>query len=155
MLDNGWGCNLYFLPRHLYRGSWVQNWTNLMKKSCFTDAFSSKNMFKEKWVDIIITWLISVYSWLFTPSICLLLTYFPVLDVFIKVCKCDMMKSTLNIWYILSICLELMQFVVALYTKCDLTGSYSTGKGFMKSTFPNQRVLLCSMPPVLLFMASS
>jgi len=49
-----------------------------------------------------------------------------------------MMKSALNIWCILSICLKLMQFIVALHTKCDLTGSYSAGKGFMKSTFPNQ-----------------
>lgn len=62
-----------------------------------------------------------------------------------------MMKSALNIWCILSICVKSMQFIVALHTKCDLAGKYNTGKSFMKSTFPNQRVLLCSMPPVLLF----
>lgn len=66
-----------------------------------------------------------------------------------------MMKSILNIWCTLSICLKLMQFIVAFHTKCDLTGSYSTGIDFMKSTFPHQIILHCSKPPVLLFIAFS
>lgn len=73
---NWWVCNLYFWPTHPYRGSWVQNSASFIKESCLTDAFSDRNMFKEKSVDII-TWLICIQSWLFTPFICLHLMYFP------------------------------------------------------------------------------
>lgn len=61
-----------------------------------------------------------------------------------------MMKSALNMVYLEHLS-EINAVHSSSHTKCDLAGKYSTGKGFMKSTFPNQRVLLCSMPPVLLF----
>lgn len=62
----------------------------------------------------LITWLICLESYL--PLIfAYIWCVFHVLDVFIRVCRCSMMKSTFSIWHVLSICLKLMRFIVALH----------------------------------------
>lgn len=57
------GCVICISGPGIFIGElWVRNWTNFMKECCFADAFSGKNMFKEKYLDIIMTWLICLYS---------------------------------------------------------------------------------------------
>lgn len=63
----------------------------------------------------LITWLICLESY-FLPIFAYIWCYiFHVLDVLVRVCRCSIMKSTFNIWCVLSICLKLMQFIVALH----------------------------------------